>query len=58
VAWIHLASDENQWKALVNTGIRLGILFKTRNVLTSRETASFSSGIVYVANYTFLQKNG
>jgi hypothetical protein len=43
VDWMHLAQDRDQWWAVVNTVMNLGVLYKAGNLLTSWVTISFSS---------------
>jgi hypothetical protein len=34
VDWIHLAQNRDQWRVVVNTVIKLRVLYKMENVLT------------------------
>jgi hypothetical protein len=35
VGWIHVAQDKDQWRAVVNTLMNLGVVLKAENFLTS-----------------------
>jgi hypothetical protein len=42
VNWIHLAEGRNQWRAPVNTVMKLQVTLQAGNFLTSRVAISFS----------------